>query len=86
MYGLGCLPMNVYLFIYLFRENCDLLFLRGIHQYKSFTRVLTHQIMPVKQFEVNSSVCVETIADLQFNGAVGGGEQTRERPSHPPNA
>lgn len=42
--------------------------------------------MPVKQFEVNPSVCVETTADLQFNGAVGGREETRERPSHPPNA
>ena len=40
----------------------------------------------MKQFEVNPSVCVETTADLQFNGAVGGREETRERPSHPPNA
>lgn len=40
----------------------------------------------MKQSEVNSSICVETIADLQFNGAVGGREETRERPSHPPNA
>ena len=74
MFGLGCLPMNVYLFF--FGENCDLLFLRGICQYKSFMRVLTYQIMPVKQSEVNSSICVETTADLQLNGAVGGREET----------
>ena len=32
--------------------------------------------MPVKQSEVNSSICVETTADLQLSGAVGGREET----------